>query len=332
MEPITTTPKKIRRWILLGAAVLLAFAVFWLLLPVRKAVPAELLPDTSFAYLSCPLDRSDPAVQAIVSALKARLTGPGSGFSRRALVSLLLPAALPRTVTVVFAADGTAGEPAILIFADVGRLARIIGLFGGRVDGILLRGGPVAKDRLSGRRYAYIPGKSGGFSPSAYAMVDDTLVMGTNVEVLKDCLARSGGVEPPAVPAASLASRLAQSLGGRDVVLYVDNAGGGMSRLVAAASEKYAFAAFPTIDAVSSISARIELHPDAMSGSAAFECSKPEMIQGVESDVRFLYGAFKRVARASGANMTGDVSVSGGVVVFKFEIPDYIQMIEGDKE
>jgi hypothetical protein len=278
------------------------------------------------------MDRSDPAVQAVVSALKARLAGPGSGFVARTFVPFLLPAALPKSVAVVLASDRITGETAILELADVDRLSRLMRLFGGMADGLLLRGGPVAKERADGRRFAYRADKSGGFSPSAYVVIDNTLVMGTGIDALKQCTDGYRSADARDGPVSGLASRMAQSLGERDAMLYVDNSGGGMSRMVGAASEKYSFAAFPSIDAVSSISARIKLLPDTMTGSASFACSRPDMIESVLSDVKFLYGAVKRVARASGVNMSGEVSVDGSAVLFNFEIPGYIKLLEGDKE
>jgi hypothetical protein len=112
-----------------------------------------------------------------------------------------------------------------------------------------------------------------------------------------------------------------------------------MTALIVEASEKFSFAAFPSIDAVSSIEGRVELHPEEIGGSAVFHCRRSGRLEEVKSDVKFLYGALRRIARAADLNMQGDVIIEGNSVRFEFRIPEYIGALfapttpeGGDKE
>ncbi len=325
--PLPGTPRFPWRWILLGAAglVLLALVAFvvWLALPARGTPLVELLPEKPFAYLSFTVDRSDPAVGEIVARTRERLGGPPHGVVRRALVNALLPAALPDSFTAVLSLDAKTGTPQVVLCAGMGRMARLLRLFSRPVDRALLRGGALARVRVNGHRFIVRRGNSAGLRPSAYTFVGTTLVAGTSLEAVResydDC--RTGG---PRAAGADLAARLSRSLQGRDIVLYVDNRDGGMTRLVAGVSEKVSFAAFPTIDAVSTIDATISLLPERMHGTAVFSLTAPAKPDGVLSDVKFLFGALKRMARASGMRMGGEVTTRGNEVVFNFEIKDYL--------
>ncbi len=322
------TPRPRRRvllWIAIAVLACIAAVAIWFFFPQKGASPADFLPAASFGYIAYPLDRSDPGVQALVSALKAKLAGPGTGFARRTLVGMLLPAALPASVAVAFAEDPGAGEPTLLIFADMGRWGRVLRLFGGRLDGMLLKDGPVVKYSAAGRRVAYVAGKSGGLRPSAYAVAGGMLIMAGGIDALDACL--EAGVQ-----ASGLSADLRSALAGKAAVLRVDNAGGGMTRMVNAASEKYAFAAFPSMDAVTAISGEIRLLPRSAAGKLTFDCPAGARIPDVESDVRFISGAVKRVARAAGAGMEAEVSTAPAAVTFSFDISDYLKIVEGEKE
>jgi hypothetical protein len=334
MKTLMAFLKRHWRRILIGFAALIGLSIIgfavWFIFPMKRAQLADILPDSPFAYITLPIDKSDPAVAGIVDAFKKRLAGHGQGALRKLLINLALPAALPESVMVILASMPDAPQSEILVVARVGKLSRLLRLFGGTVNKALLRGGPVSTERVNGHRFSYRSDAKGGFSPSAYTLIDDTLVMGTGVAAVKECYEnyRDGGLRDE--ESVGFVSLLEHALEQKDVVLYVGNFGDGMTRLVNEASDKYSFAAFPTMDSVAGITGTIRLFPGKISGSALFVTKWNGAMEGVHSDVKFLYGAFKRVAKASGIDMSGEVADSASDVLFEFELKDYLRALSGD--
>jgi hypothetical protein len=192
------------------------------------------------------------------------------------------------------------------------------------------------------RRFRAEAGSDPGEStkgPSPYAVVGNTVVIGNSLRAVKESFDSYRGGRSLDAAGLRLNGLLVQSLEGRDAVLHVDNGGGEMTALITEASEKYSFAAFPSIDAVSSIEGRVELRPEELGGSAVFRCGRPGRLEEVKSDVKFLYGALRRIARAADLDMQGDVVAEGNTVRFDFQIPEYMGALfapstpaEGDNE
>jgi hypothetical protein len=314
-----------RRVLLGGAAIASLFVAgfcIWLLLPMRKVPQADLLPRSPFAFFSFNLDPESPTLAGIIS--KA---GTGHGPVKNALVRLLLPGVLPDSIVGVIAADADTGDPEILVFVSMGKLVRVLKIFGFPLNKALFDEGRVLRERERGHRFRAEAGALSGESsmrPSAYTIVGNTIVIGTSLRAVKESFDCYRGGRRLDAGGLYLNALLIQSLGEREAVLYVDNAGGKMTALIVEASEKYSFAAFPSIDAVSSIEGRAELRPEALDGSAVFYCRGPDRLEEVKSDVKFLYGALRRVARAADLDMRGDVLTEGNSVRFEFRIPEYL--------
>lgn len=335
---------RFRLWgkrVLLGAASIAALFVVgfcvWLLLPMRKVSQAALLPRSPFAFFSFNLDQESPALAEIIT--KA---GAGHGPVKNALFSLLIPRVLPDSVVGVIAADPDTGDSEILVFVSMGKLARALKIFGHPLNKALFDQGRPVRERTRGHLFRAEAGSHSGensLRPSAYTIVGDTIVIGTSLRAVKESYSCYRGGRRTDAGGLYLNALLIQSLLERDAVLYVDNAGGKMTALIEEASEKYSFAAFPSIDAVSAIEGRAELRPETLDGSAVFYCRGPGRLEEVKSDVKFLYGALRRVARAADMDMQGDVLIEGNAVRFEFRIPDYTGAFfapstpeEGEKE
>ena len=297
----------------------------WLLLPAKGVSVAKLLPSSPFAYLTVKLDRYDPAVKEIVAALKVRL-GDKSGFFKRQALKLLLPAALPPSVSVAVAADPASRAASLVVYADLGRLSKLLRLGGSSVAGGLLRGkGPIVRELADGQAiWSRAPGK-GPVSFCAYAILGGTLVLSTSRASILDACALYAGKGAPDAQRDALGEALVQATSMRGAYLYADNRGGSLSRLVNDATAKYSFAAFPSIDAVSSISGYIDFLEEAASGKFVFASSSKDQSEAIRSDVQFIYGAAKRIARSAGIRMQGETETTYGDVTFSFSLPGYME-------
>ncbi len=89
----------------------------------------------------------------------------------------------------------------------------------------------------------------------------------------------------------------------------VDNSEGKLSAIIKSYEDKYAFAAFPSIDHLTSIDGNFNLLDEEMDSSITFYCSSPDRLMDVRSDDKFIYGAIRRNLKASVINMKGQVQV-----------------------
>jgi len=334
IESNTEAPKRLWKRIVLGILLALAAATLglgvWLALPPERVPTARLLPSGPFAYFTIRLDRDDPAVRAIVARIEERLSSRGS-FPRRLAVSALLPGALPPSLSAAIRSDPSGGEAGLLVYADLGRLSKVLRLAGNRVAESLLRGsGPIIKEVSNGKVVRSRAGGSLGFA--AYTVVGGTLVLGTSRAVVVDCCAQYAGKEAGDERRAAWGEALEKAMAYRRAYLYADNRDGSLSRLVNAATDKYSFAAFPSIDSVASINASVLVLEDEIKGRIAFASTSAEKTEAIASDIRFIYGAAKRVARSAGLKLRGEILGEGNEAVFDFSLPGYMEVLSASEK
>jgi hypothetical protein len=334
MESSFKDPKRLRKRVALGIVLALAAAALglglWLALPPERIQPALLLPSKPFAYFTLRLDREDPAMREIFARIEDRLTSRGS-FPRRLALSVLLPGALPPSLSAAMGSDPSGGEAALLVYADLGRLSKVLRLAGDLAAGSLLGGeGPIVKEVSGGKVVRSRAGDGPGFA--AYAVVGGTLVLGTSRAAIVDCCARYAGKDAVDGGQAAWSASLEKATSYRGAYLYADNRDGSLSRLVNAATARYSFAAFPSIDSVASINGTILVLEGEIKGRMTFASTSGEGIETIASDVRFIYGAAKRVARSAGLKLQGEILEDGGKAVFDFSLPGYMEALSASEE
>lgn len=353
------------RWVLFGAAALLGSfivgLVVWVFLPIEEISPPRLLPSTAFCFFSLTIDQDSPGMSEILAGAGKRVESSDSWFGKKAAAKLVISSALPRSIVVILAADGSvpsggsspkgaapekgeiaAGESqegeSIVLIAGMGKAVRLMKLSARPLGRALFEGTQAVKRRIDGRRF-WVAGQGREESRfSAFTFVGNNLVIGSSLPVLVDSYRSFAGGALPDTQR-RLAALLFQALQQKDARLYADNGKGGLSDLFHTAEEKYAFAAFPSIDAVNTIEGSIRVLPDGMSGGAVFYCRGTEKLEDVKSDVKFIYGALRRKLRASDLDMKGEIAVEGKSVRFDFTIPGFAQALfartpseQGEKE
>jgi hypothetical protein len=334
-EPITSPKRALPRRIALVAVLVLGAGIaglgLWLAIPSPKVPASRLLPAETYAYVTVGLNRSDPAVRKAVGLVKDRLSS-GAGFFRKAAVSVALPGALPPSIEVVAGRVGSGGD-CLLVYADLGRASKLLGLAGPAAAKALLRGAEnISTERRYGRRILYGT-VSGIRSPfAAYAIVGGTLVIGTSKEAVEDCCANFAAAPAAGSARASWGEAVDKASSLRGAYLFADNREGALSRVVEAASSAFSFAAFPSIGSVASINGSIQLLEDEIKGTVAFAASAGAKSEEIASDVQFIYGAVKRVARSAGLRLQGEVSADAGGVGFAFSLPGYAEALAAPKK
>ena len=299
----------------------------WLSLPPKVISVAQLLPSRPFAHFTVKLDRDDPAIKGIVTALKIK-QATKSGFFKRQALKLLIPAALPPSVSVAVASDLGSRAVSLVVYTDLGRLSKVLRLSGSLVAGSLLPGkGPIVRELADGQVvWSRAPGK-GQVSFCTYAIIGGTLVLGTSRASILEICALHAGKDAPDTQRDAWGAALVKAMSMRGAYLYADNRGGALSRLVNDATAKYSFAAFPSIDAVSAISGSIVILESAANGKLVFESSSKGQSEVIRSDVQFIYGVAKRIARSAGIRMLGEIETKDGDLAFSFSLPGYMEVL-----
>ncbi|HIE05087.1 MAG TPA: hypothetical protein EYP61_10045 [Candidatus Latescibacteria bacterium] len=106
---------------------------------------------------------------------------------------------------------------------------------------------------------------------------------------------------------------------GRDGFFVVDNREGHLSGFVRRMEERFEFSAFPSVDDVTMIVGYIELEGGMGRGRVSFFC-RDGKVEGLKSDVRYIYGMARRKLRAYGLELRGRVGTEPGVVGLEFEL------------
>jgi hypothetical protein len=335
-EPKSSSRRSLLRSIALVAVLVLAALVaglgLWLALPSAKVPASRLLPAEAYAYITVGLHPSDPAVSKAIGILKARLSS-GAGFFRKAAVAAALPRALPPSIEIVAGRAGSGGGDCLLVYADLGRTSKLLRLAGPAAAKAILRGAQdISSERRYGRRILYGT-VSGIRSPfAAYAIVGGTLVIGTSKEAVEDCCANYAAAPAPGSSRASWGEAVDKAASLRGAYLYADNREGSLSRVVGAASSRFSFAAFPSIGSVASINGSVQILEEELKGEVSFAAAAGGKSEEIASDVQFIYGAAKRVARSAGLRLQGEVTAGAEGVDFAFSLPGYMEALAAPKK
>lgn len=295
-------------WILsVPAAIIIVLAV-WFLLPLDYEVDVATSPDSVVGYLVSNLHR-DRGVGGLARSYGAeRFAGPDAGFLRRTAFRVGSSVGFPRSVSGWIIEEPGSTLPAVVAIVELGRVVRLLRLVHPVVLPRALFGSPGLRGRVGPYRLHAAPGGAGTTPVAAYTFVGDSLLVSTSREVLFQVLqfladgARAQSAEAMAI----------QALRPTDAHIYLTNRRGGLTGLVQAVEERVAFAALPSVDAIHAIhiTADVEGTVDAarVAGSLAFEYSDPERAGDVYSDVRFLYGTLRRMARSQEIEFQGEIT------------------------
>jgi hypothetical protein len=81
------------------------------------------------------------------------------------------------------------------------------------------------------------------------------------------------------------------------------------------------------MDTVEMIYGQMNLTPDEVLGSVSFLCNDASRLREVYSDVKYIYGAVRRVLRPLNIDMEGDIRIVESDVHFDFRVPGYIEAL-----
>ena len=299
----------------------------WIFRPLKEVPPSELLPETTFSFFSLNLNINDPFLSEVMTMAEEQIVDENDGKIKKRLVNRAFSSALPRQLVGIVLLEDGKDEPELLFVASMGRIVRLAKLFSRFIDRALFKGEEVEKVRLGGHTFKSVVKTAEGRSPSAYSIIANNIVIGTTLSSVQASYKRYK--ENPSVDSYCkyLSGILLQASVQKDGFLYVDNNDGKLTRVIQKVEEEYAFAAFPSVEAVTTIDGYIGLLPEAAYGTLLFYCKDADRTDEVHSDVKFIYGALRRKFRASDINLKGDIQTEDNSIKFSFQIPDIMEII-----
>jgi hypothetical protein len=266
--------------------------------------------------------------------------GPETGAFKRMLFRLMYSSVLPKQIIGVAAVADETGEPDFIFILQMGRIIRFIKAFSNAFDRVIFEDLPCEKVKTkSGVEYKRTVGDIEEMRPSAYTILGNSIIAATSASALESCIGNFADDEKEMPDRIDLGSLFLSSSVKEDAFIFANNNSQELTDIFGAIQEKYSFAAFPTIDAVSMILGYARLLPGQIQGTIVFYCSDSAQIRSVKSDVKFIYGAMRRKLKPSDIELKGDVLIEGKAVVFTFDVPNYTDAImkkinteEGDAE
>jgi hypothetical protein len=324
--------------IILGIVALIVLFIIgftvWLFRPIKEVPPCELFPSSAFSFFFLNLNQSNTGLSEIMAKAKDEVLNTEMGFAKKTLFKIAFPSVIPKSLVGVLSIAEDSDEPDLVFIVSMGKIVRLIKIFGGSFDTIVFQGAPSQKQRELRHNFKSLTPATEKRGPSAYTIVGNNIVIGTSLSSVKDAYRShiEWAIEHPAKAKEDarrryFAEMLRQASMQRDASLYVDNNDGALSKIFQTVEEKFAFAAFPSIDAVATIKGEVRILTEEVTGNITFYCSESERLRDVRSDVKFIYGALRRKLRASDIDMKGTVQIEGNTVEFDFQIPDFIDSI-----
>jgi hypothetical protein len=315
-----------RQWKVWGivAIVLVAAAVCFCLFFSTKEIPMwDLVPDSAFAFMYVNINEDDRGTAALLDSVEEWMLQNEPGRLKRFMIKRVLSSFLPERL-VAIAVAGSEAKPEALLIVRMGSVIRLAKLFPGQIDRALFEGQDFNEEKIRGHHVKYAETTHNRMGLSAYTIIGKSIVIGSSYAVLQDALI--------SYPASSIDETKPQHLTplflrGSDqhtIFMFADNGARDLSKIVSFIEEKYAFAPFPSMDAVEMVYGYISISEEQVSGQIIFLSNDAGRIREVRSDVKYIYGAMRRKLKASSVELEGDVQTQGSRVQFDFRVPDHI--------
>jgi hypothetical protein len=309
-------------WAFVGYALVIVVICMCLFVSIQEIPIWSLVPDSAFAFISININDDQEGTASMLNGIESWMLQQESSRFRKFVIKRAF-SFLPDRI-IVIAAAGKETKPELLIIMKAGGVLRLANMFHGRMDRAIFEGQNVKNEKIRGHRISYVENTNGRMGIGAYSIIGKTLVAGSSYEILREGLTHYSINEYKKVDMQNIISVFLRGTEMYNFVLFADNGDGNLSKIVRHIEARYAFAPFPSMDAVEMVYGNMSLAEDELSGQITFRTNDISRQREVQSDVKYIYGAMRRMFKPMGINLEGEIQLEDSRVIFNFKIPDHI--------
>jgi len=298
----------------------------WFLRPIEEVPLQRLVPPGAFATFMVDFQSENPGFVELLARVKEKLLHSPASFGRKLFIRYAFPSVLPKRVVGI----ATAGEKTdLILIIEMGKKARLLQFFPALLDRYIFAGMPYSANWVEGYRVKITPRPVRRGMVSAYSLLGGSLVIASRPALLEDSFRKLKGDQQPPFPGwEDIVGVYIQNLKGHDLSFFVDNSGGDFTRWTQSLEERFSYALLPSANSISMLVGYFNLsEKDMGNGLLVFRCPDVEATKAVQSDLRFFYGAMRRVLIPRGMKIVGTIKPSKNIVKFAFQIENIQKII-----
>ena len=318
-----------RQWKFWGfvAIALVVTAVCFCLFLYTNDIPTwSLVPDSAFAFMSVNINEDDRGTAALLDSVEEWMLQNESGRLKRFIIKRALSSFLPERI-VAIAVAGSEAKPEALLIVRMGSVIRLAKLIPGQIDRAFFERQDFKEEKIRGHHVKYAETAHNRMGLSAYTIIGKSLVAGSSSAVLQDALTGYPSRDTDETRPQHLTPLFLRGSDQQTLFMFADNGARDLSKIVSYIEEKYAFAPFPSMDAVEMVYGNISISEEQVSVQITFLSNDAGRLREVRSDVKYIYGAMRRKLKPSNIELEGDVQTQGSRVQFEFRVPDHINAL-----
>jgi hypothetical protein len=310
-------------WGLVTIALVVTAVCFCFFFSMKDIPTWNLVPDSAFAFMSVNINEDDRGTATLLDSVEEWMRQNETGWLKRFIIKRALYVFLPERI-VAIAVAGSEAKPETLVIVKMGSVIRLAKLFPGQIDRAFFERQDFKEERIRGHHVKYADTAYNRMGLSAYTIIGKSLVAGSSYAVLQDALTGYPSWDTDETRPQHLTPLFLRGSDQQNLFLFADNGARDLSKIVSYIEEKYAFAPFPSMDAVEMVYGNISISEEQVSGQITFLSNDAGRLREVRSDVKYIYGAMRRKLKASNIELEGDVQTEGSQVQFDFRVPDHI--------
>jgi hypothetical protein len=265
------------------------------------------IPDGCIAVITVPNIQTDPGISWMINAWLSS--------KRQSPLKELFKIAPPQEMSVAFFPETKDAPMRLLIVIAVSKSA---GLDKAKMEEVIKgeADSQIETSSSKGTAIAYRSGQKKPMDFSAYAVLQNQIIFGSDVSVVQKAL------DGPSVAGSPNYQKVAsQSAKVRDALLFADNAGSQFAKFLGPLEKKWKLALLLSAESLQYMGSSFDIVDSSkVSGSIVFQAADKDRIGDIKDDAEFLGEAFKRKFIAEKIQYSGKVEVSDMTVRLTFQI------------
>ena len=306
---------------------LITFMIIWYLFPIEKTKISHFMPDNAISFVSFNINKKEPFIKNAIQNVKTKIINEKTGFLKTQVINLGINMAMPKQVLLITSYDEKIKNTDSVIIINFGRLTKLLKIFSQSLDSQLFNSGfAVKKIKNHKIKYALKPLKLDVKSINliemkhSYTIVNNNLLIGSSFKILQNTLWNYLNNQANKQELDNITSMIMPGASEKSGMVFLDNTKNHLSVLYKNIEEYVAFAAFPSIVSTNIILGKIWFEEQDIQLNFEFIARDSDKMSDIRSDVKFFYGAMKRVLKPRNIDLEYDIKIQENSLFFNCRI------------